>query len=152
MLGPPTRWDVVGEASDGLEAIQKAGELNPDLILLDIGLPGLDGIQTARRLLADNPRSRILFVSEHQSLDIVQAALGTGVRGYIVKSDVARDLLIAMDAIVDGKRFISARFGGRAFDAADDVAATREMRRHEAGIYQTNPRCWMVTSDLQRPR
>jgi len=135
MLGPPTRWDVVGEASDGLDAIQKAGELNPDLILLDIGLPGLDGIQTARRILADSPRSRILFVSEHQSLDVVQAALGTGVRGYIVKSDVARDLLIAMDAIVDGRRFISARFGGRVFDAEHDVAVTREMRRHEAGIY-----------------
>ena len=67
MLGPPARWEVVGEASDGLEAIQKAADLNPDLILLDIGLPGLDGIQTARRLLTDDPRSRILFVSEHQS-------------------------------------------------------------------------------------
>ena len=135
VLEQTIQWQVVGVAADGVEAVQKAEELKPDLILLDVGLPRLDGIQAARRMLAHDPGSRILLVSEHQSLDIAQAALGAGARGYIVKSDTARDLLLAMEAIVEGKRFMSARLAGRVFDVTNDVSVTREMRRHGAGFY-----------------
>ena len=88
---------VVGEASDGLEAVQKAQELQPDLILLDIGLPTLDGIEAARRLRSVLPQSKILFVSQESSDDVVREALSTGARGYVVKEN-ASDLLSAVNA------------------------------------------------------
>ena len=74
-------------ASDGIEAVQKAQDLKPDLILLDVGLPSLDGIEAARRMLAQDPNSRILFVSAQESLSTAKVALGTGAHGYIVKSE-----------------------------------------------------------------
>jgi DNA-binding NarL/FixJ family response regulator len=98
---------VIGECSDGPEAIGKATELQPDLILLDVGLPTLNGIEVARRIRRICPRSKILFVSENRSSDIAEEALRTGGDGYVVKSDVGRDLLHAIRAILEGKRFIS---------------------------------------------
>jgi CheY-like chemotaxis protein len=127
--------EVIGAASDGREAVHQIEKLKPDLILMDIGLPGINGIEAARQVIARDPSSRILFVSEHQSPDIVQEALGCGARGYITKSDAGRELLPAIDAIVRGQWFMSARLGGRRFDTATDVDAARELRRHEAGIY-----------------
>jgi DNA-binding NarL/FixJ family response regulator len=106
------RWQVVGEAADGLDAVQKAQALQPDLILLDVGLPGLNGIEAARRILALDPDRRILFLSENRSWDIVEAALGVGGPGYVLKSDAGRDLLAAMDAVVEGRRFISRSLDG----------------------------------------
>jgi two-component system nitrate/nitrite response regulator NarL len=130
-----TQWELVGAAADGLEGLRKVDELKPDLILLDVGLPGLDGIEVAQRIFSRHPSSRVLFVSEHQSSDIVQAALGSGAQCYITKSDVGRELLPAMDAIVHGRWFIGARFGGRRFDTATDMAGAQASRRHEAGLY-----------------
>jgi DNA-binding NarL/FixJ family response regulator len=127
--------EVIGAASDGREAVHKVETLKPDLILMDIGLPGVDGIEAARQVIAREPSSRILFVSEHQSSDIVQTALGSGARGYITKSDASRELLPAMAAIVKGRRFIGARFGGRSFDGAADMEAARELRHHEVGLH-----------------
>jgi len=131
-------WEIVAEAADGLAAVHIVEALKPDLILMDIGLPGLDGIGAARQILAQHPGSRILFVSEHQSPDIVQAALGTGARGYITKSDAARDLLPAMEAIVEGRSFVGARFGGLIVDLDTDRAAARETRRREVGLIGRN--------------
>ena len=139
VLARAAPWEVVGEASDGRHAVQKAASLKPDLVLMDIGLPSLDGLQAARRILAHDPRSKIVFVSEHQSLDILQAALATGARGYVTKSDAARELLPAMEAVIDGRWFVGARFGGRTAVAANDIAGTREMRRHEVGLYADEP-------------
>ena len=130
-----SQWEVVGAVSDGLEAVQEAHDLKPDIILLDIGLPGLDGIQAARRILADDPSSRILFVTEQQSLDIAEMALSIGARGFIMKSDVGRDLLPAMGAVVQGGRFISAKMAGRGCATASDGRDTQTSRRHEAVFY-----------------
>ena len=91
--------EIVGEAADGLEAVQKAGELHPDVILLDIGLPNLNGIEVARRLGRISPNSKILFVSQESSADVVQEALSTGACGYVVKSN-ANDLLTVMNALL----------------------------------------------------
>jgi DNA-binding NarL/FixJ family response regulator len=99
---------VIREVSDGLEAVQQAEELQPDLILLDIGLPSLDGIEAARRIRKVSPASRILFVSENRSVDIAEEALSTGASGYVVKSDTGSELLPAVKAVLEGKRFISA--------------------------------------------
>jgi DNA-binding NarL/FixJ family response regulator len=90
---------VVARASDGLEAVLKARELQPDLILLDIGLPKLNGVEAARQIRQCAPNSRILFVSENPDRDIADAAMATGAVGYIVKSDVAKDLLPALNAL-----------------------------------------------------
>ena len=142
---------VVGEASDGLEAVQKAQELQPDLILLDIGLPTLNGIAAARRILQYAPKTKILFMSEQRSSDIVEEALGTGARGYVVKADAAGELLPAVNAVLEGKRFVSASLAGNDFtDPKDEQTADHDSggvvlpfppqnvwiaRRHEAGFY-----------------
>lgn len=89
--------EIVGESSDGLQAIQQAQELRPDLILLDLGLPTLHGIEAARRLRSLLPMSKILFVSQESSPDVVEEALSTGAQGYVVKQS-ARDLLKAVSA------------------------------------------------------
>ena len=102
---------IVGEVSDGLAAVEKAQELEPDLILLDIGLPKLNGIEAARKILRHSINQKILFVSENSSPDIIKAALGNG-GGYVVKSDAAGDLLPAMKAVLQGKQFVSPRFAG----------------------------------------
>jgi len=98
---------VIAEVSDGLEAVQRAEELQPDLILLDIGLPKLNGIEAARRIRERAPKSMILFVSENRSPDIVEEALRTGADGYVLKSDAGREILPAVEAVLQGKQFVS---------------------------------------------
>jgi len=99
LLARPT-WQVIGQVSDGLEAVQKAQDLQPDLIVLDIGLPTINGIEAARRMRASAPGSKILFLSENSSVEIVEEALRTGAAGYVVKSRAAQELLPALDAIL----------------------------------------------------
>jgi DNA-binding NarL/FixJ family response regulator len=134
-LDGTSRWQVVGTACDGIEGVQKARDLKPDVILLDVGLPGMDGLQAARQMLADDPSSRIVFVTEQQSLDIAGAALGIGARGFVVKSDARRDLLPAMEAVIEGERFISAKMAGRRFEPRSDLRIAKDLQRHEAGFY-----------------
>jgi len=110
---------VFAEASDGGEAVQKAKELQPDLILLDIGLPKLNGIEAANQIRQLSPKSKILFVSECRSADIAEAALNTGAAGYVVKSDAMRDLSAAVDVVLRGERFLSASLAG------DDQVSSR---------------------------
>ena len=98
---------VIGEASDGLEAVQKTEALKPDLILLDIGLPRLSGIEAGRRIRQLSPKSKIVFVSQESAPDIVQEALDSGASGYVLKMRSATDLLAAIDAVLDGRRFVS---------------------------------------------
>jgi len=98
---------VVGEASDGLEAIQKAIELRPDLILLDIGLPSLNGIEVARQMRSLVPESKIIFLTQESSADVVQEALGLGARGYVVKIKARVDLFAAVEAVLLGLTFVS---------------------------------------------
>jgi DNA-binding NarL/FixJ family response regulator len=109
-LGGYPEWQIVGEASDGLEGVQKTEELQPDLILLDLGLPKLNGIDAALKIRSIAPKSKILFVSENRCPDLVQGALATGAHGYVVKSDAPFDLLPAMQAVVSDKRFVGSRF------------------------------------------
>jgi len=102
---------VISEASDGLEAVQKAEELKPDLILLDVGLPKLNGIEAARQIRQRSPNTKIIFLSQNCDLDVVRAALSTGAFGYIHKTDARRELLPSVDAILRSEQFISSSNG-----------------------------------------
>jgi CheY-like chemotaxis protein len=108
--------------SDGLQAVQKAEELKPDVVLLDIGLPRLSGIEAARQIHKVAPNSKIVFVSTYDDLDIVEGALDTGASGYIVKVGAGTDLARAVEAVFQGKRFVSSRLKGLISDDAEDTA------------------------------
>jgi DNA-binding NarL/FixJ family response regulator len=97
---------VICEASDGLEAVQSAQDLKPDLILLDIGLPGLNGIEAARRIREVSPESKIIFLSQESSPDVVQEALNLGAWGYVVKARAGSQLLPAVEAVISEKQFV----------------------------------------------
>ena len=113
---------VIGEVSDGLEAVQKAQEVQPDLVLLDIGLPTLNGIEAARRIRELSPQSKILFISQETSADVVQVALATGARGYVVKTDAGSELLSALDAVLQGETYVSTRFAEHDLTEVSDPA------------------------------
>jgi len=116
---------VVGIVSDGLAAVQKAEELQPDLILLDIGLPNLNGIEAARRIHKLSAESKILFLSQESSVDVLREALGTGASGYVYKPDAGSELLEAVRAVLRGERFVGARFSGHDFVRDSDGIASR---------------------------
>jgi CheY-like chemotaxis protein len=126
-------FQVICEISDGLQAVQKAKELQFDLILLDIGLPTLNGIAAARQILRIAPESKIIFVSQESSSDVVQEALNLGARGYVVKTRVAIDLLAAMTAVLEGKQFVG-RSGSnrpRSGRSMKRLNAKLALRQHE---------------------
>ena len=127
-------FQVVGQAAHGLEAIQKAEELQPDLILLDISLPKLNGIAAARQIRKLVPKSKILFLSENTSSETVEAALSTGASGYIVKSDAGEELLRAVEAVSQGRQFVSRRLEGLIFAYVKDTRPPRIVH-HEAHFY-----------------
>jgi DNA-binding NarL/FixJ family response regulator len=98
---------VICEGSDGLEAVQKAEELKPDLIVLDIGLPTLNGIEAARRIRKLAPESKILFLTQESSADVVEEAFSLGALGYVLKAHAGTELLAAVDAVRQGRQFVS---------------------------------------------
>lgn len=107
-LEEKTQCEVIAQVSDGLEAVRKAEQLQPDLILLDLGLPKLNGMEAARRISRLCPDSKILFLSQDSSPDIAQGTFRNGAHGYLLKSDAA-DLPLAVDAVLQGRRFVSSR-------------------------------------------
>ena len=111
-LGQRPDLDVIGEASDGLEAVHKAEELKPDLIVLDIGLPTLNGMEVARRIRKLCPECKILFMSQGSSLDVAQAAFSLGAMGYVVKAHAGSELLAAVESVCQGRRFVSKGLSG----------------------------------------
>jgi two-component system nitrate/nitrite response regulator NarL len=100
---------VVGEASDGLEGVQKATELKPNLVLMDIGLPYLNGIEAARQIRELVPDAKIIFLTQESADDVVEEAFNLGARGYVIKIKAGIDLLPAIDAVISGRQFVSGR-------------------------------------------
>jgi DNA-binding NarL/FixJ family response regulator len=108
MLEEGTDCEVVGEASDGLQAVAKAEQLQPDLVLLDLGLPTMNGIEVARRIRKLSPNSKILFVTQNASREVAQGALRTGANGYLLKAE-ATNLPVAVETIISGEQYVSGR-------------------------------------------
>ena len=123
VTGPETRPElrVVAEVGDGLEAVQKAQELKPDLILLDIGLPTLNGLEAADRLGQVAPDARIIFLIQNSDRDVVRAVLRAGARGYVLKADAGSELFSAVEAVIGGDDFVSTGI-------KEAISAKRKMR------------------------
>ena len=126
---------IIGQVSDGLEAVQQVQQLQPDLIVLDIGLPTLNGIEAARRIRVVSPMSKILFVSANRSVDVAKAALSTGAGGYVVKSDAGSELLPAVKAVLQGKQFVNASLTGHDSNVSKDDHAAAIRHCHEVAFY-----------------
>jgi DNA-binding NarL/FixJ family response regulator len=95
----------VDEASDGLEAVQKVGSLRPDVVVLDVTMPRMNGIEACRIIKQKNPELEVLFVTQHDSPQMMREALAAGARGYVVKSNLARDLVEAVEAVSQHREF-----------------------------------------------
>lgn len=100
-------WRVVGEAANGREAVRKAKELKPDVAVVDIGMPELDGVEVARQIRETVPETKVLVLSMHESDQMVRRALDAGARGYLLKSDLTESLVKAVKAVSEGKRFLT---------------------------------------------
>jgi DNA-binding NarL/FixJ family response regulator len=123
ILGKQGGLQIVGEASDGLEGVRMAEELRPDLILLDIGLPTLNGMEAARRIRSLSPASRIVFVTQESAPAVLEEALNLGAAGYVVKMRIERDLLTAVDTVLNGVQFVSAGLTAEFMTQAQTVSA-----------------------------
>jgi DNA-binding NarL/FixJ family response regulator len=119
-LGKRQDLQIVGEASDGLEAVRKVEELNPDWVVLDIGLPALNGIEVAWRIRKLCPECKILFMSQGSSSDVAQEAFRLGAMAYVVKAHAGSELLAAVEAVFQGRRFVSKGLSGRNWTPSAD--------------------------------
>jgi DNA-binding NarL/FixJ family response regulator len=112
MLRDRENLNVIGEAGDGLEAVKRAEALQPDLILLDIGLPELNGLEAARQIGNLAPKARIIFLTQESASDVIDEALSLGAWGYVAKVQAGRELLVAMEMVMQGQRFVSSSLNG----------------------------------------
>jgi DNA-binding NarL/FixJ family response regulator len=149
ILGKNQKLQVIGEASDGSEAVSKAVELKPDLIVLDIDLPRLTGIEAARQIGERVPESKIIFLSAETSADLVQQALTSGAWGYVLKTNMGSDLLAAVKAVLLGRQFVSMELSGvvqvpeREAEFPSLAQKSGEITRsHEAQFYSDEGACF----------
>ena len=109
-------WEVTGEASDGREAVDKVKTLRPDVSVVDVGMPGLNGLEATRQMLRNDPQTRVLILTMHESDPLIREVLDAGARGYLLKSDASRDLVSAVDAIRKNKTYFTARVAQMVLD------------------------------------
>ncbi len=109
-------WEVIAEASDGRDAVEKAGQLRPDVVILDIGMPNLNGLQATRQILRSHPGSRVLILTMHDTEQVVREVLDAGARGYVLKSDADRDLVGAVEALEENRTFFTSKVAEMVLD------------------------------------
>jgi DNA-binding NarL/FixJ family response regulator len=110
LLRADPAFEVICDVADGIQAVERAEELQPDVVVLDITMPGMDGFEAARRVRKVAPTAEILFLSQHDTIETIRQALRIGARGYVVKSDAASELVAAVRAVSEKKQYVSARF------------------------------------------
>jgi DNA-binding NarL/FixJ family response regulator len=124
-------WEICGEAKDGREAVECANKLKPDLVLLDIGMPRLNGLDAARQILATCPETRILILTMHDSDQVVRDVLAVGARGFLLKSDAGRDLVAAVEALQHQRTFFTTKVAQMVLDGYLHVdSETDRQARH----------------------
>src|SRR5580658_8621315 len=121
-------WEVVGEASDGRDAIEKAAKLKPDIAVLDIGMPLLNGVEATRRIRVSSPATEILILTMHESDDLVQQVVSAGARGYILKDEADRVLIAAVDAARQHKPYFSTRISSSLTEELTPADGTKVSR------------------------
>jgi DNA-binding NarL/FixJ family response regulator len=99
LLGGRPAWEICGEASNGREAVEAAAQLKPDVVIMDISMPELNGLEATRHILKDNPQIEVLILSVHESEQLVHDVLSAGARGYLLKSDAGEDLVAAVEVL-----------------------------------------------------
>lgn len=117
-------FQVVGEVADGLESVHRAEELNPDLVIMDIGLPTMNGIEATKRIRSVLPMSQVVCLTENHSWDIAQEALRSGASGYVVKADAGRELWTAIETVLQGMQFVSASLIDHVLNCSTPVKTT----------------------------
>jgi DNA-binding NarL/FixJ family response regulator len=116
LLRNQPEWEVCGEAGDGREAVEKVLTLKPDVVILDIGMPNLNGLEATRQILKTNPRIKVLVLTLHDSDQVVQEVLNAGARGFLLKTDAARDLVAAVEALRRGKTYFTPKVAAMVLD------------------------------------
>ena len=106
-----TGWEICGEASDGREAVEKVKRLRPDVTILDISMPSLNGLEATRQIMMNDPKHRVLILSVNGSQQLVEEVLQAGAKGYLLKSDAGKDIVEAIDALRQGKPYFNSRVG-----------------------------------------
>ena len=135
-------WEICAEARDGREAVAYASDLKPDVLLLDIGMPNLNGLDAARQILATTPGACILILTVHDSEQVVREVLATGARGFLLKSDAGRDLVAAVEALQHRRTFFTPKvaqmmLGGCLHPIEEsDTAAQRVLTPREREVIQ----------------
>ena len=123
-------WKVVAEASNGREAVEKAKELKPDVSILDISMPSLDGLEAARQILESRSSTKVLILTMHHSDPLIQQMLKAGVRGYVLKSDAASELVQAVEALQRNKTFFTSKVPQVFLDERDKPAKKKNGQDH----------------------
>lgn len=116
LLETQPNWKIIGEASNGREAVEKAAALNPHVVILDVGMPKLNGIDAAALIFKANPKTRILMLTMHAAEALIQQTLHAGASGYVLKSDAERDLVTAVESILHNKMFFTAAASSVVFE------------------------------------
>ena len=131
LLGTEPAWQVCGEAVNGRDAVALAAEMTPDVVILDVSMPGLNGIEAARRIRRVSPASEVLILTMHDSDQLLGEALDIGVRGYVLKSDAARELVAAVGALVRHRPFFSSGVAERLLDRYRTAGRARTTKTPE---------------------
>lgn len=138
MLEAQRDCQVVGEAADGRQAVAMTKDLNPDVVILDIGMPSLNGLEATRQILKLRPQTKVLILTMHESDSIIREVLDAGARGYILKTDAGRDLVTAVDSLRRNKTFFTSRVSQMILDGF--LKGDARPKAHEAGAVRLTPR------------
>src|SRR5438552_9258009 len=111
LLTSHSGWEICGEAGDGREAVEKVTQLKPDIVILDIGMPALNGLEAARQIMRNDPHQNVVILSIIDSEQVIQEALRAGAKAYILKSDGAKDLIVAIEALQLDRTYFNSRIG-----------------------------------------